>query len=115
MAAAFKSYVTNNIGSTYTVVTPTVTAGAKHTVLGVSVYNVSGASNTTYLRLNKSGGTGTHTNAHFAYNLTLQAGTGFEFESGNKFVLEPGDTIECKSSSGASGILEVIYNYLELS
>lgn len=114
MATVFKSRVTNDIGDSYTSITPVLGAGVRHTVLGVSIYNVSGSNNQAFLKLVKAGEASPNDEAHICHNLALPASTGFEFEAGNKFILEPGDGLLCKSASG-SGVLEVVYNYLEIS
>ncbi len=114
MATTFKSHVTSGIGNAYAAITPAVGAGKTFTVLGVSIFNVSGAPAYGYVKLVKAGGTPPNAEAHLAYNLELLADTGYEFNDGNKHILQEGDVLQAKSASG-SNIFEVIVNYLEIS
>lgn len=114
MATTFKSHVTSGVGNAYTTVSPAVGSGKTLTVLGISVFNVSGSTNQLYLKLVKSGGVAPNAEAHVAHNLELPANTGYEFNEGNKHILQEGDLLQAKSGSGAA-VLEVIVNYLEIS
>lgn len=114
MATTFKSHVTSGVGSSYTAITPAVGTGKTLTILGVSISNVSGAPAYAYLKVVKSGGTPPNAEAHIAYNLELPASTGYEFNEGNKHILQQGDALQLKSATGAS-VLEAVVNYLEIS
>lgn len=106
---AFKSKVTANVstsGSPSTL-TDTVSAGAAHTIIGLSMSNTGSTSITVSAKLNKSGGS----SAFIVKDATVLPGGTIVLVGGDqKVVLEAGDTITGYSS--ASSQSDAIISYL---
>lgn len=104
MPTAFKSAIKTGIGTTnVTVFTPS----SKTVIIGLIATNVYGSVLPITIKLNKSGGT----SAHIAKARRIEAGQYVDFISGNKLILEVGDTISANASDNSA--FEMIVSYLE--
>jgi len=106
---AFKSKVSANIGllASPTTITDTVSAGTAHTVIGLSLANISANNITITCKLNKSGGA----SAHLIKDATLLPGGALIVVGGDqKLVLEAGDTVTAYASSSTS--CDAVVSYL---
>jgi len=104
MAAEFKSAIKTGIGLTnVTVFTPT----SKTVIIGLIAINVYGSVLPITIKINKSGGT----SAHIAKARRIEAGAYIDFISGNKLILEVGDTISASASD--NNAFEIVLSYLQ--
>ena len=105
----FKSKISQNIGTSGspTTVTDTVSASTAHTVIGLSLANITASNINISAKLLKSGGT----NAHLIKDATILPGGTLVLVGGDqKVVLEAGDSITAWSSSSSS--CDVVVSYL---
>ena len=106
---AFKSQVTPNIGvaASPSAITPTVSAGATATLIGLSLANTNSVNITVSAKLNKSGGS----SAFLVKDATILPGGALVIVGGDqKVVLEAGDSITSYSSVSSSA--DAIVSYL---
>lgn len=106
---AFKSKVTPNIGTSGSpsTVTDTVSAGASHTLIGLSLANTTANAITVSARLVKNGGS----SAFLVKDATVLPGGALAVVGGDqKVVLEAGDSIAAYASAGTSA--DAIVSYL---
>lgn len=106
---AFKSKVTPNVGTSGSpsTITDTVSSGASHTIIGLSVANTSAAAITVSAKLNKSGGS----SAFIVKDATVLPGGAIVFVGGDqKLVIETGDTVTAYASASNAG--DAIISYL---
>jgi hypothetical protein len=109
MANTFKSYTKASVGAVLTDVY-TVPGATTATVIGFALANRTG-SGTVYadVIVNKSSGD----DVYIIRNASLYDGSGFEFNAGNKIVLETGDKIQVQSDTSSS--VDIIVSVLEQS
>lgn len=106
---AFKSKVTPNIGlsGAPSTITDTVAAAAAHTLIGLSIANITASSITVSAKLNKSGGS----SAFLVKDATVLPGGALAIVGGDqKVVLETGDTVTAYASAATSA--DAIISYL---
>lgn len=106
---AFKSKASASIGTSGspTTLSDTVSSGTSHTVIGLSLANISTSTVTASVKLNKSGGT----NVFLVKDATVPLGGALVVVGGDqKLVLESGDTITAYSSASSS--IDVALSYL---
>ena len=105
----FKSKVSASIGlsASPTTISDTVSAGAPHTIIGLSFANTSLAAITISAKLNKNGGA----SAFIIKDVTIPPGNAFVAVGGDqKMVAEAGDTVTAYASAASS--CDVILSYL---
>jgi thioredoxin reductase len=107
MANTFKSYTQRNIGTSTTTVY-TVPASTVAVVIGCNLSNLTGDQINADLTLRKSGGTD---DVYIVRNLPIPNGSAYEFNAGNKIVLQTGDAIKVKSDTATS--IDAILSVLE--
>lgn len=108
MANSFKSYTKADIGATTTDVY-TVPASTIAVIIGCTLANTTGDQVNASLIINKS-----DVNADDVYlvkNIPLPNGSSFEFNAGNKIILETGDKIQVTSDTATS--VDAIVSVLE--
>lgn len=106
---AFKSKVTPNIGlsGAPSTITDTVAAAAAHTLIGLSIANITASTITVSARLNKNGGS----SAFLVKDATVLPGGALAIVGGDqKVVLETGDTVTAYASAATSA--DAIISYL---
>lgn len=107
MANLFKSYTKANVGTSTTDVY--VTPGATTSVIiGLCLANTTASSVTTDVIVDKAGASDT---VYLAKSLELPDGTLYEFNAGNKIILETGDKLQVSSSTTSS--IDVMVSVLE--
>jgi len=95
MATSFKSYAVASIGVTpVTLLTPT----QKTIIIGLTVSNIHASVVPITIKLNKPGGTSTH----IAKARRVESGTYLDLMTGNKLVVEVGDTLTAFAGEVAS-------------
>lgn len=106
MANLFRSYTDTAIGTTeqtaYTVPANTVAV-----VIGLNVANITGNQVNVDLRVDKASGD----DVYLVKNIPIPNGSSFEFNAGNKFVLQTGDAIKVTSDTASS--VDVLVSVLE--
>lgn len=104
---AFKSTLTAGIGTSETAITDTVSAGTTHTLIGVSIANVTTGNITADVILNKNGGS----SAYMVKGAIVPVGGALVVVGGDqKLVIEEGDDIGVVSSAAAS--IDTVVSYL---
>lgn len=107
MANLFKSYTKANVGTAtsdiYT--TPGATTSV---IIGLCLANTTASSVTADVLVDKAGASDT---VYLAKNLSVPDGTLYEFNAGNKIILETGDKLQISSSSSSS--IDVMVSILE--
>ena len=108
MANTFKSYTDADIGTStsdvYTVPSSTVAV-----IIGCNLSNKTGDQVNASLIINKAVGD----NVYLIRNIPIPNGSAFEFNAGNKIILETGDKIQVVSDTASS--IDVIVSVLEQS
>ena len=108
MANTFKSYTDADIGTStadvYTVPSSTVAV-----IIGCNLSNKTGDQVNASLIINKSIGD----NVYLIRNIPIPNGSAFEFNAGNKIILETGDKIQVVSDTASS--IDAIISVLEQS
>ena len=108
MANTFKSYTKANIG-TSTTDAYTVPALTTTVVIGFTLSNTTGDQVTASVIINKSDVA--KDDVYLVKNIPLPNGSSFEFNAGNKIILEPGDKIQVTSDTVTS--VDAIISVLE--
>ena len=108
MANTFKSYTDADIG-TSTADVYTVPATTVAVIIGCNLSNKTGDQVNASLIINKSVGD----NVYLIRNIPIPNGSAFEFNAGNKIILETGDKIQVVSDTASS--IDVIVSVLEQS
>ena len=108
MANVFKSYTDANIGTT-TADVYTVPASTVAVIIGCNLSNKTGDQVNASLIINKSVGD----DVYLIRNIPIPNGSAFEFNAGNKIILEAGDKIQVVSDTAAS--VDAIVSVLEQS
>lgn len=107
MANLFKSYTKANVGMAtsdiYT--TPGATTSV---IIGLCLANTTGTPVTASVLVDKAGASDT---VYLAKSLELPDGTLYEFNAGNKIILETGDKLQVSSSTSSS--IDVMVSVLE--
>lgn len=104
---AFKSTLTAGIGTSETAITDTVSAGTTHTLIGVSIANITTGNITADVILNKSGGS----SAYMVKGAIVPVGGALVVVGGDqKLVIEEGDDVGVVSSAAAS--IDTVVSYL---
>jgi len=106
MANLFRSYSDTAIG-TSEATAYTVPASTVSVVIGLNVSNITGNQINVDLRVDKASGD----DVYLVKNIPIPNGTSFEFNAGNKFVLQTGDAIKIVSDTAAS--VDVLISVLE--
>jgi hypothetical protein len=108
MANTFKSYTDADIGTStadvYTVPSSTVAV-----IIGCNLSNKTGDQVNASLIINKAVGD----NVYLIRNIPIPNGSAFEFNAGNKIILETGDKIQVVSDTASS--IDAIISVLEQS
>ena len=104
---AFKSTLTAGIGASETAITDTVSAGTTHTLIGVSLANVTTGNITANVILNKTGGS----SAYMVKGAIIPVGGALIVVGGDqKLVIETGDSVGVVSSAATS--IDTVVSYL---
>ena len=106
MANTFKSYTDTGIGTTESTVY-TVAANTVAVVIGCNIANLTGDQINASVRLDKATGD----DIYIIKNIPIPNGSAFEFNTGNKIVMETGDAIKIVSDTASS--LDVVISVLE--
>ena len=106
MANLFKSYTKANVGTSADDVY-TVPAATTSVIIGLCLSNTTGSPVTAGVSVDKSVGD----TVYLAKNLELPDGTLYEFNAGNKIILETGDKLQVSSSTSSS--IDVMVSVLE--
>ena len=106
MANTFKSYTDADIG-TSTADVYTVPATTVAVIIGCNLSNKTGDQVNASLIINKAVGD----NGYLIRNIPIPNGSAFEFNAGNKIILETGDKIQVVSDTASS--IDVIVSVLE--
>ena len=106
MANTFKSYTDADIG-TSTADVYTVPASTVAVIIGCNLSNKTGDQVNASLIINKAVGD----NVYLIRNIPIPNGSAFEFNTGNKIILETGDKIQVVSDTASS--IDVIVSVLE--
>jgi len=108
MANVFKSYTDANIGTT-TADVYTVPASTVAVIIGCNLSNKTGDQVNASLIINKLVGD----DVYLIRNIPIPNGSAFEFNAGNKIILEAGDKIQVVSDTASS--VDAIVSVLEQS
>lgn len=108
MANIFKSYTDADIG-TSTADVYTVPASTVAVIIGCNLSNKTGDQVNASLIINKSVGD----DVYLIRNIPIPNGSAFEFNAGNKIILETGDKIQVVSDTASS--IDAIISVLEQS
>jgi len=108
MANTFKSKTKSNVGTSPSTVY-TVPAATSTILIGFNIANTTANTVTADVFLNKSDAGAN--DVYIVKGIELPTGTSFEFNTGNKIVLETGDLIQVTSSASTS--VDVILSILE--
>ena len=106
MANTFKSYTDTRIGTSEATVY-TVAANTVAVVIGCNIANLTGDQISASVRLDKATGD----DIYIIKNIPIPNGSAFEFNTGNKIVMETGDAIKIVSDTASS--LDVVISVLE--
>ena len=106
MANTFKSYTDTGIGTSEATVY-TVAANTVAVVIGCNIANLTGDQISASVRLDKATGD----DIYIIKNIPIPNGSAFEFNTGNKIVMETGDAIKIVSDTASS--LDVVISVLE--
>jgi hypothetical protein len=106
MANTFKSYTDTGIGTSEATVY-TVAASTVAVVIGCNIANLTGDQINASVRLDKATGD----DIYIIKNIPIPNGSAFEFNTGNKIVMETGDAIKIVSDTASS--LDVVISVLE--
>tara|TARA_B100000085_G_C18222755_1_gene382485 strand:- start:244 stop:570 length:327 start_codon:yes stop_codon:yes gene_type:complete len=106
MANTFKSYTDTGIGTSEATVY-TVAANTVAVVIGCNIANLTGDQINASVRLDKATGD----DIYIIKNIPIPNGSAFEFNTGNKIVMETGDAIKIVSDTASS--LDVVISVLE--
>lgn len=106
MANTFKSYTDNSIGTTVADVY-TVPSSTTAVVIGCNLSNRTGNQVNADLIISKVSGD----DIYLIRNIPLPNGSAYEFNAGNKIVLETGDKIQVQSDTASS--VDAIVSVLE--
>ena len=110
MANTFKSYTKSNIGATTTDVY-TVPASTVAVIIGCTLANTTGDQVNADLIINKADVAAD--DVYLVKSIPLPNGSSFEFNAGNKIILETGDKIQVTSDTATS--VDAIVSVLEQS
>ena len=106
MANIYKSYTDTAVGTSEATVY-TVASGTVAVVIGLNVSNITGNQINVDLRVDKA----SRDDVYLVKNIPIPNGTSFEFNAGNKFVLQTGDAIKIVSDTASS--VDVLISVLE--
>ena len=106
MANLFRSYTDTAIGTSEQTAY-TFTANTDAVVIGLNVANITGNQVNVDLRVDKASGD----DVYLVKNIPIPNGASFEFNAGNKFVLQTGDAIKVTSDTASS--VDVLVSVLE--
>jgi len=106
MANVFKSYTDTGIGTTEATVY-TVPASTVAVVIGCNLANLTGDQVNASVRLDKATGD----DVYIVRNIPIPNGSAFEFNAGNKIVMETGDAIKVISDTATS--IDAVVSVLE--
>lgn len=106
MANTFKSFTDTGIG-TSVATAYTVPSGTVAVVIGLNVANITGNQVNVDLIVDKASGD----DVFLVKNIPIPNGASFEFNAGNKFVLQTGDALKVQSDTASS--VDVIVSVLE--
>tara|TARA_R100000005_G_C4983661_1_gene192608 strand:- start:274 stop:600 length:327 start_codon:yes stop_codon:yes gene_type:complete len=106
MANLFRSYTDTAIGTSEQTAY-TVPSGTVAVVIGLNVANITGNQVNVDLRVDKASGD----DVYLVKNIPIPNGASFEFNAGNKFVLQTGDAIKVTSDTASS--VDVLVSVLE--
>ena len=109
MANTFKSYTEDGIG-TSEATAYTVPAATVAVVIGCNIANVTGDQITVDVKLDKSNAGG-QDDAWIIKNIPIPNGSAYEFNAGNKIVMQTGDALKITSNVASSA--DVIVSVLE--
>lgn len=107
MANTFKSYTKANIGASVSDVY-TVPGATTSVIIGLCLSNTTSSLVTANVIVDKSGASDT---VYLAKDLDVPNGTLYEFNAGNKIILEAGDKLQISSSTSSS--IDVMVSVLE--
>jgi len=107
MANVFKSYTKTSIGTSTTDVY-TVPASTTAVVIGCNLANITGDQVNGNVIINKSGA---NDDVYLIRNIPIPNGSAFEFNAGNKIILQTGDKIQISSDVASS--IDAIVSVLE--
>jgi len=107
MANVFKSYTKTSIGTSTTDVY-TVPASTTAVVIGCNLANITGDQVNGNVIINKSGA---NDDVYLIRNIPIPNGSAFEFNAGNKIILQTGDKIQISSDIASS--IDAIVSVLE--
>jgi hypothetical protein len=107
MANLFKSYTKANVG-TATSDVYTAPAATTSVIIGMCLANTTASPVTANVLVDKTGASDT---VYLAKSLELPDGTLYEFNAGNKIILETGDKLQVSSSTSSS--IDVMVSVLE--
>ncbi len=107
MANLFKSYTKANVG-TATSDVYTAPGATTSVIIGLCLANTTATSVSANVLVDKSGAADT---VYLAKDLELPDGSLYEFNAGNKIILESGDKLQIFSSSSSS--IDVMVSVLE--
>jgi len=107
MANVFKSYTKTSIGTSTTDVY-TVPASTTAVVIGCNLANTPGDQVNGNVIINKSGA---NDDVYLIRNIPIPNGSAFEFNAGNKIILQTGDKIQISSDIASS--IDAIVSVLE--
>jgi hypothetical protein len=106
MANTFKSYTDTGIGTSESTVY-TVAANTTAVMIGCNIANLTGDQINASVRLDKATGD----DIYIIKNIPIPNGSAFEFNTGNKIIIETGDAIKIVSDTASS--LDVVISVLE--
>lgn len=106
MANTFKSFTDTAVGTSLATAY-TVPSGTVAVVIGLNVANITGNQINVDLKVDKASGD----DIFLVKNIPIPNGASFEFNAGNKFVLQTGDAIKVQSDTASS--VDVIVSVLE--
>ena len=107
MANLFKSYTKANVGTSTTDVY-TVPAATTSVIIGLCLSNTTSSPVSANVIVYKSGASDT---VYVAKNLDLPDGSLYEFNAGNKIILQTGDKLRISSNTASS--IDVMVSVLE--
>jgi hypothetical protein len=107
MANLFKSYTKANVG-TATSAVYTAPAATTSVIIGMCLANTTASPVTANVLVDKAGASDT---VYLAKSLELPDGTLYEFNAGNKIILETGDILQVVSNTSSS--IDVMVSVLE--
>ena len=108
MANTFKSYTKSSVGTSPTTVY-TVPGSTTSVVIGFNIANIATSTVTADVQIVKADVSAD--NVYIVKKIEIPTGTLYDFNAGNKIILETGDLIQVTSSASSS--VDVILSVLE--